>query len=117
MVDALFLPALTGRPARIDATCPVTGRPASIQIRAGRAAEVDPPEAVISLVVPNCDPADLISSVCPYGHVFASAGAAASWRTEHPQAALLPPADALRYATAIVNELVAGTAGRAAPPV
>lgn len=108
-VDALLLSAVTSRPARIEATCPVTGQPASIRVGTDRIEEAYPADAVVSLVVPACDPSELISSVCRYGQIFASTNAADTWRAEHPQAALLSPAHALRYAAALVDELTPGT--------
>lgn len=106
-VDALLLPALTGRPARINATCPITRQRVRIDVAHDGSGNAQPSGVMVSLVVPGCETTDLRSSVCMHGHVFASAEAASDWHAQHPKAAVVSVAGALRYAAAAAQEFPA----------
>lgn len=85
--DALSPVLSTGRRARIEAHCPTTGQPISVQVGpAGQFEGVEPPDAVaIALgLQPDWHPRDWTRSDCATGLFFASAEAASGWLANHP---------------------------------
>lgn len=59
---------------------------------------VEPATAVVSLVAPDA-PTSVRESFCNQVHFFASGDAAKGWLVEHPDARVLPVADASRSAS------------------
>lgn len=99
LVDAFFVQVVTGRPIRVEGTCPVTGRLVAITVNTEGVATADPAEAVASGIPLNrADPTDPAASACAHGHVFVSAAAASTWLAEHPEGELGSIADAVRAA-------------------
>jgi alkylmercury lyase len=94
--DALFLPATLERKVRVESRCPVTGERISLIISAEGYSEVDPPEAVMSMLTPEevADRLgrgeDVIRSLCHFLFFFASVEAAREWTSEHPGTVTFP---------------------------
>lgn len=81
-LDALFLPEILGRPARIRSTCPQTGETVTLRVDATGTHDLAPAGAAISLVGPEgFDAGDVIATFCCYVHFFASEQAAQTWTT------------------------------------
>jgi alkylmercury lyase len=92
-LDALMYPALLAEPVRVESPCRATGRPVTVNVRQSGVTDVDPPDAVVSIVVPEpgLPPRQ---AFCGEVHFFASAAAAKSWLDERPQALVVPVATA-----------------------
>lgn len=83
--DTLFLPEILGVAARVRSRCPATGHPISLRVARDGPVDVDPADAVVSLLDPVC--ADVagdrvISSFCHHIHFFASPADWARWAAE-----------------------------------
>jgi alkylmercury lyase len=103
-LDTLLFPMLTGRSARVAATCPATGKPIRLTVTPpGGIEDLDPPGAVVSVRLPDPDTSarSAQGTICAYGHVFADREHASSWPALHPEAVLLSVADAARLAREI----------------
>jgi len=69
---------------------------------------VEPATAVVSLVTPDA-PASVRSSFCNQIHFFISAQAAKEWLAEHPDARILPVADAYEAGRPLIEQVLSGT--------
>jgi hypothetical protein len=106
-IDALMLPAQTGRPAQIDGTCPATGQPVTIVTgpdTMGGTATANPPNAVVTIMTTG-DVGDIRGSICAPGQIFTSEPAARTWPELPPSAAIVSAADAMRFATRLAAAL------------
>jgi alkylmercury lyase len=91
-VDALLFPVLIGAPAQTTSPCAATGTPIRIQATPTGVERVDPAGAVVSIVTPAVDLAQVRQAVCAAQNFYRDADAAAAWQAAHPQALLLPVA-------------------------
>jgi hypothetical protein len=96
-VDALMLPAQTHRPARVDGTCPATGRQVRLETGPDGAATANTPEAAVTIVTTG-DIGDIRGSVCAPGQLFISEHAARNWTGLPPSTAVVSASDAMRRA-------------------
>ncbi len=103
-LDALFFPALLGRPARIESPCRGTGQPVRVEVTPTDVVAAEPASAVVSVVVPR-DLASVRSASCENVHLFSSREAAARWLEQHPGATLLPLHEAFRLGQLIAERL------------
>lgn len=94
--DTLFLPALLGTRIEVASTCRATGQSVRLTVSPTAVESAEPPGLVVSFVVPDAEAvrADVIASFCHYVHFFVSETAAGPWLEKHPDAFLLPLADA-----------------------
>ena len=82
--DALFVPPILGRPARVDSKCPITGERVTLQVGAEGATEISPDGAVLSFLRPDAPFGhDIVLRFCHFVHFFASERAARTWTAEH----------------------------------
>lgn len=103
-LDTLVFPALLERPARVVSRSPGGGAEVRVQVRPAGVERVEPPEAVVSLVVPQ--PAENVRRVfCDLVHFFPAPQAAATWLAEHPGAVVLPVEEAFRLGRLVVRAL------------
>lgn len=114
-LDTLIFPAVLDRAARVESTSPTSGRTVRVSIdpRAGVTA-VEPATAVVSLVVPESG-RSIRPGFCDQVHYFASAEDAAAWSADHPEAELLPVAEAHRLAAAIAVGFLGAAQHRTKP--
>lgn len=78
--DALFIPALIGKSARVCSSCPTTGAEISLVSSPDGVSELSPPDAVVSMLVPGSGfEADTIGNFCHNVHFFASRQAGEDW--------------------------------------
>ncbi|GAB3701419.1 organomercurial lyase MerB [Nocardiopsis sp. NPDC006832] len=84
-LDTLMFPTVLGRPAQVTSPCHTTGTPVRLTVEDDRIRDLEPATAVVSLVIPD-DMTSVRSAFCNLVHFFASAGAAAPWLAQHPQA-------------------------------
>jgi alkylmercury lyase len=94
--DSLFLPIALGAEVRVESRCPVTGETISFLGSPSGFRDLDPPEAVMSMLTPEEVGArlergeDVIRSLCHWIHFFASEEAAREWTSERPGTATFP---------------------------
>ena len=83
--DALFVPAVLGRTATVESKSPVTGERVRLTLSPKGVEEVDPPGAVVSMVIVDPDDADMASveaiwgTFCHHMFFFASHEEAERW--------------------------------------
>ena len=101
-LDTLLFPTLIGRVARITSSCAATGAPVRLIATPEGVENVDPPGAVVSLVVPKASP-DVRGVFCCLVRFFASADAAKDWLALHPGAQVLPVTEAYQVGKEILR--------------
>jgi alkylmercury lyase len=104
-LDALLFPVLLGRPARIESPCRGTGESVHVEVTPAGIEAVEPPSAVVSIVVAR-DLANFRRVSCNNTHFFSSAEAASRWLEKHPHATILPAEDAFRLGRLIAERLL-----------
>jgi alkylmercury lyase len=88
--DPLFMVPLLDEPARVESTCPVTGRQVSLTVTPDGVSDVSPAEAVVSFLVPTRPwDDDVIGSFCHHVLYLASEQAGRRWMATHPGTFLL----------------------------
>jgi hypothetical protein len=109
-MDTLSYPVRLNLVAHVTSRCPATGGTIRLTVTPDKVLDLDPPGAVVSLVIPEAVEAEATAccrgdqngcqnvreDVCNYGHFFASHEAAAPWHAMHPHAVILPVAEAYR---------------------
>jgi len=108
-LDTLMFPALLGKSAAVSSPCHVTGEPVHVQVGVdpGRVGSVNPAGAVVSIVTPG-ETGSIRGAFCNQVHFFASADAAGPWLAEHPEASVLPVAEAFELGRPLIAQMTAG---------
>jgi alkylmercury lyase len=94
--DALFLPIALDAEVRVESSCPVTGETITFLGTPSGFWELDPPEAVMSMLTPAEIAArvergeDVIQGLCHWLYFFASEEAAREWTSERPGTTTFP---------------------------
>jgi alkylmercury lyase len=94
--DALFLPAALEREVRVESRSPLTGERISLTVSPEGYRDIDPPEAVMSMLTPEEVAArtsrgeDVITSLCQFLFFFTSEESAREWTIEHPGTVTFP---------------------------
>ena len=94
--DSLFLPIALGAEVRIESRCPVTGQTISFVGSPEGFSDLQPPEAVMSMLTPEEVGAriergeDVIQGLCHWLYFFASEEAARKWTSERPGTTTFP---------------------------
>lgn len=104
--DPLFVLPLVGRTGRVTSQCPVTGEYISLTVSPEGVADVSPPGAVVSFLLPDRKfDADVQASFCHFVLFFASPDAGQRWTALHPGTFLLPVTEAAAVGrhTAAIN--------------
>jgi alkylmercury lyase len=115
--DTLFIAHLLGVTARVTSPCPVTGDQVRLVVSPDGASDVDPADAVVSLLEPDAPFDEQVrQTFCHYVLFFASPDAAETWIEDHPGTFWLPVADAFdvarRQNAAVFGALVGADAAR-----
>lgn len=92
-LDALMFPGLIEQTVQVESPCAGTGVPVRVTVTPEGVEQVEPPEAVVSLVAPEASP-DIRRAFCDYVNFFCSSEVAAEWLARHPGATTLPVAEA-----------------------
>lgn len=100
-----MFPALLDRTARVTSSCHSTGAPVRLTVTPGGVTELDPPDAVVSVVTPAA-PVSVRSAFCQQVHFFASRDEAAPWLAEHPEAVVVGVQEGYRLAQPLVQALL-----------
>ncbi|AXK34374.1 organomercurial lyase MerB [Streptomyces armeniacus] len=106
-MDTLVFPAVIGHIAQVASPCAVTGEPVHLTVTPDGPTDVEPATAVVSLVAPDA-PTSVRAAFCNKVHFFASADAATDWLTHHPDAQVVPVADAYEIGRPIVEQMLSG---------
>ena len=82
--DALFLPALLGKTAAVESTCPATQASIRARITPNKVENIQPPETVVTIALPKVtgrkfESAEIRNTFCCHVHFFVSQAAAAEW--------------------------------------
>jgi alkylmercury lyase len=94
--DSLFLPIALGAEVRVESRCPVTGETIGFLGSPSGFRDLEPPEAVMSMLSPEEVGArlergeDVIRSLCHWIYFFASEEAAREWTSERPGTTTFP---------------------------
>ena len=102
-LDALMLPIILDKPARVVSPCHATGELVRLTITPHGIVEQDPPHVVISIVEPH-DLASIRSVFCENVHLFLSTTVASCWVDKHPGATIVPVAEGFRLAQLITQK-------------
>ena len=104
-LDTLMYPALLQDVAQVESPCPITGRPIRLAVTPTGVADVDPPNAVVSIVVPTAAAAcgDVRGTFCNHVHFRSSADAASTWRAAHQDAHVLSVAGAYQLGRVVAQ--------------
>jgi alkylmercury lyase len=92
-LDALMFPGLLKQTVQVESPCVTTGIPVRVKVTPDGAEQIEPPDAVVSLVAPEASK-DIRRSFCDYVNFFSSNEAASQWLREHPSATTLPVREA-----------------------
>ena len=95
-LDTLFIPQLLGKTARVESKCPVTGNKIRLIVNEGEVSQLDPTEAVVSLVTPDAVEAqeNVIVSFCYFVHFFSTLRAGEVWTSKNRGKTLISVSDA-----------------------
>ncbi|MFG2523532.1 organomercurial lyase MerB [Streptomyces sp. NPDC048527] len=107
-LDTLAFPAVLGHTAQVTSPCRATGEPVRLTVTPDGPTDVEPATAVVSLVTPDA-PTSVRASFCNQVHFFTSADAAKGWLAEHPDARVLPVADAFEIGKPVIQQILAGS--------
>ena len=115
-LDSLMFPGLVGQTVQVESPCASTGRPVRVTVTPEGVKQVEPPDAVVSLVAPEASP-DVRRVFCDYVNFFHSAEAAArvAWLAEHPGATTLPIAEAYQLGRRLTESVFRHWAGPGHP--
>jgi len=88
-LDALMYSGLLSETVRVESPCRATGQLIRVTVTPRGVTAVDPPEAVVSLVLPLPGQPPR-QALCGEVHFFASAQVAQDWLAERPEALVVP---------------------------
>lgn len=107
-LDTLIFPAILGQSAKVTSPCRATGEPVRLTSTPDGPTDVEPATAVVSLVTP--DTMDSVrSSFCSQSHFFTGTETAQDWLAEHPDAHVLPVADAYQAGRPLLEQVLSDT--------
>lgn len=105
-LDTLFFPAVIGRPAHVESACPTTGGTIRLSVDpVDGISALDPPNAVVSIVVPE-QMTSVRATFCNPGRFFANADAAQAWQAKYSGVSILSVADAYRESRPLSDALL-----------
>jgi alkylmercury lyase len=87
--DTLMYPVCLDLVAQVESPCPMTQQSIRCTVSPGEITDVQPPQAILSLVLPGGREDCSREQFCGQSHFFASWAAASAWKRAHPQAILL----------------------------
>lgn len=88
--DALFIPEILGKAARVESTCPATGQLVALTVAPDGVQAVSPSGVVVSFLSPRGQfDENVHANFCHFVHFFASRETGAAWTAAHPHTFLL----------------------------
>jgi alkylmercury lyase len=113
--DTLFIPEILGRSAQVTSTDPKDGTPIHLTVTSEGIADLDPPEAVVSLLLPEGGfTDDAIARFCHRIYFFSSPGSATEWIAGRPGMFFIPVGEAFELGR-LINRFRLGDIAQAAP--
>lgn len=106
-LDALMLPSIIGRQARITSSCPSTGTLIRLTVTAEGVTDLEPRGAVVSLVLPDGS-ADVRSAFCRHVSFFSSETAAQVWLSTNPAGTVVLVTEAFRLGQDLARQRFVG---------
>lgn len=112
-LDALMYPVALELTVQVASHCPVTGEAVRLTVTPTGISQVSPDGVVVSIVTPTSQTGccNVRSSFCSQVHFISSAEAAASWRSDHPDATIVSVEEAWQLGHAIAQRRMEGAAG------
>jgi alkylmercury lyase len=101
-LDTLLFPALLGRTAQVESISHTKGAPVHLTVTPDRVSHVEPAGAVVSMLDPGADES-IRTAFCNQVHFFASPEEASGWLSDHPEARVIPVAEAHELAADLVT--------------
>lgn len=111
-LDALMVPVLIGRVARVLSRCAATGAPISLTVAPNEIRDVEPADMAVSLLLSPAT-ADIRQSFCCHVHFFASVPAGEDWTSKHKGAEIVSVQDAFDLGRALARHLLRAAQSRA----
>ena len=105
-LDTLMFSALIGKSARVRSLCPETSMPVSLTVDPHELCAVEPPDAAVSLAVPQTG---IRQSFCCQVHFFASRADGDRWALRHPEVEVVSVEAAFSLGQKIARRLAQGT--------
>lgn len=105
-LDTMFLPAYIGKTAQVSSTCPITKKPISMTITPTAVENIQPQEAVLSIMTATGCSAGIEGTFCSQVNFFASPEGAQEWIGERSDFSILSVSDSYQLAQAIYIEPV-----------
>ncbi len=106
-LDTLMFPAIIGRPAQVSSPSPASGAEVRLEVEPDRIVAVDPPDAVVSIVTPG-ETSSIRGAFCNRVHFFTSPDDARGWLDDHPDAQVLPVAEAYAVGRRLAEQMLTG---------
>lgn len=113
-LDALMFPPLIGKTARVLSSCAATGAPIRLTVAPDAVRDLEPPDAMVSLVQPDASP-DLRNTFCCHVHFFASAAVAEKWAAARLKTTLVSVQEAFRLGQELSRRLAYPTLPSCSP--
>lgn len=104
-LDTLMYPVMLQQTAYVESPCPVTRNLVRLTVTPTQIESLNPAEAVVSIVVPDCSGQTCCTRAdfCHQVHFFSSAEAAIQWRRSHGDGSVLSVAEAYQLGQALVQ--------------
>ncbi len=106
-LDTLMFPAIIGRPAQVSSPSPASGDQVRVEVEPDGVVAVEPPDAVVSIVTPG-ETSSIRGAFCNRVHFFTSADDARGWLDDHPDAQVLPVAEAYALGRRLAEQMLTG---------
>lgn len=106
--DALFIPRVIGRHARVASRCPITSALLRLVVAPDGVLEASPPDIAVSFLL-GCEPgADqgIVGACCPHIHFLSTAAAGDRWLSGHPAGLVLTLVEAWQLGRLFVDEVL-----------
>lgn len=104
-LDLLFIPPTLGVTADVESPSPTSGQFVRAVVAPSGIGELDPEDAVVSVVPIRSDSDEIRGAFCNFVHFFASDGDAAPWVESHPEGWVLPAKEAFQLGIRFVDRL------------
>lgn len=104
-LDTLMYPTLIRQPADVASPCPITGQLIRVAASSAGLECVDPPTAVVSIIIPRPDsgqPCDR-DGFCRQVHFFSTKAATEAWLQEHPKGMIVSVDEAYQIGQLVVS--------------
>ncbi|SNR56828.1 alkylmercury lyase [Haloechinothrix alba] len=108
-LDTLIFPAVLDRTALVQSPCRATGEPVRLTVTPAGITSVEPATAVLSVVTPQSQ-SSVRQAFCDQVHFFSDPVSAQDWHRAHPEASVLPVAEARTLAQRLTRPLREGCA-------